>query len=236
MTESPTPSAVHPHGEPPIDQEAVLRSAAGRLEREFEGVFGAETVEGFLNSSYEHVSAHANVPHFLPLLAERFTRQRLHALARIEGKAQSGRPMVLFLSPHDAGRGPMALGFFNRITGDHAVAWSGGDDPVGDIDPAVVEAMREVGIDISGEFPMPWTEEIARAADVIVTMDYGDDCPVVPGIGYREWDVPDPLGRDIEAVRPIRDELEARVDELATELFPATGSDRRTRAAGDRRW
>ncbi|WP_040835210.1 low molecular weight phosphatase family protein [Nocardia brevicatena] len=222
MTESPAPSAVPPHGESSIDQQIALRSAAGRLEREFEGVFGGETVERFLSSSYDHVRAHADVTDFPPLPAERFTRQRLHALAEVEGRARSGRPMVLFLSAHDAGRGPMALAFFNRMTGDHAVAWSGGDDPVDDVDPVVVEAMREVGIDIGGAFPMPWTEEIARAADVIVTMDYEDDCPAVPGIGYREWDVPDPLGRDIEAVRPIRDELEARVGELVAELRPTT--------------
>lgn len=222
MTESPTPSAVNPHGEPPIDQQTALRSAAGRLEREFGAIFDGETVEGFLNSSYEHVRTHANVTNFLPLLAERLTRQRLHALGEVEGRARSGRPMVLFLSPHDAGRGPMAHAFFNRMTGDHAVAWSGGDDPGGDIDPVVVAAMREVGIELGGEFPMPWTEEIARVADVIVTMDYGDDCPAVPGIGYREWDVPDPRGRDIEAVRPIRDELESRVGELVAELGLAT--------------
>ena len=106
MTESPAPSAVHPHGVPSTDQQIALRSAASRLGREFEGVFGGETVEGFLNSSYGHVRAHADVTTFLPLLAERFTRQRLHALAEVEGRARSGRPMVLFLSAHDAGRGP----------------------------------------------------------------------------------------------------------------------------------
>nr|WP_040792539.1 low molecular weight phosphatase family protein [Nocardia paucivorans] len=222
MTENPAPNAVHPHGEPALDRWAALRSAADRLEREFAGVFDRKTVEEFLSSSYGRIRAHADITELPPLSAERVARQRLHALAEVEGRARAGRPMVLFLSEHDAGRGPMALAFFNRMVGDRAVAWSGGDDPVGDIDPVVVTAMREVGIEIGDEVPMPWTEEMARVADVIVTMDHGDDCPAVPGIGYREWDVPDPRGRDIEAVRPIRDELANRVGELVAELGPVT--------------
>ncbi len=98
-----------------------------------------------------------------PLLAEKFARQRLHALATVEGRSQDGRPTVSFLCTHNAGRSQMALGFFQHLAGGAAVAWSGGSEPASTINPAAVEAMRERGIDISAEFPKPWTEEVVRA-------------------------------------------------------------------------
>lgn len=96
----------------------------------------------------------------------------------VEGKALTGRPAVLFLCTHNAGRSQMALGFFQRLAGDRAVAWSGGSEPGDELNPAAVEAMHERGIDITGEFPKPWTDEILRATDVIITMGCGDACPV----------------------------------------------------------
>ncbi|WUI04324.1 arsenate reductase ArsC [Spirillospora sp. NBC_00431] len=112
----------------------------------------------------------------------------------------------------------MALGFFTRLAGDGAIGWSGGSEPGDQINPAAVEAMRERGIDITGEFPKPWTTEIARAADVIVTMGCGDACPVFPGKRYLDWTLDDPAGQDLAAVRPIRDEIEQRVRDLLTDL------------------
>jgi arsenate reductase len=136
----------------------------------------------------------------------------------VGGNALTGTPAVLFLCTHNAGRSQMALGFFQRLAGDRAVAWSGGSEPGAELNPAAVEAMNERGIDITGEFPKPWTDEMARAADVIVTMGCGDACPVFPGKRYEDWTVDDPAGRDLEAVRPIRDELERRVRRLLDEL------------------
>lgn len=112
----------------------------------------------------------------------------------------------------------MALGFFQRLAGDAAVAWSGGSEPGIDVNPAAVEAMREVGIDISGEYPKPWTDEIVRAADVVITMGCGDACPVFPGKRYEEWVLDDPAGRDVAEVRPIRHDIERRVRQLLAEL------------------
>ncbi|MFI7637310.1 arsenate reductase ArsC [Nonomuraea sp. NPDC049400] len=148
------------------------------------------------------------------LLTERFARQRLRALARVEGKDTTGTPIVLFLCVHNAGRSQMALGFFTHLAGDRAIGWSGGSDPGERINPSAIEAMRERGIDITGEFPKPWTTEIAQAADVIVTMGCGDACPVFPGKQYADWRLPDPAGQSVEAVRPIRDEIERRVRTL----------------------
>jgi protein-tyrosine-phosphatase len=125
---------------------------------------------------------------------------------------------VLFLCVHNAGRSQMALGWFTHLAGDHAVAWSGGSEPADQVNPAAIAAMAEVGIDISPEFPKRWTDDIVRAADVVVTMGCGDACPFYPGKRYEDWTLDDPAGQGIDAVRPIRDEIEQRVRTLLDEL------------------
>ncbi|WP_347404778.1 arsenate reductase ArsC [Micromonospora sp. WMMD1102] len=205
-----------------IDQQLALRTAAVRLADEFGGVYGTETVERFLHTSYDQFALASTVPHFLPLLAERFARQRLQALARVEGLHQDGRPVVLFLCVHNAGRSQMALGFFHHLAGDRAVAWSGGSEPGTEVNPAAVAAMAERGIDISTEYPKPWTDEVVRAADVVVTMGCGDACPIFPGTRYENWDLDDPAGRTADQVRPIRDEIERRVRRLLDQLSVPT--------------
>lgn len=132
------------------------------------------------------------------------------------------RPTVLFLCTHNAGRSQMALGFFKHLAGDGAVGWSGGSEPGDEINPAAVEVMAEVGIDITGEFPKPWTDEIVSASDVIVTMGCGDACPVFVGHRYEEWVLPDPAGQAVDTVRPIRDEIEGRVRQLLSDLGVTT--------------
>ena len=127
-------------------------------------------------------------------------------------------PTVLFLCTHNAGRSQMALGFFNRYAAGRAIAYSGGSEPADQINPAAVEAMAEVGIDITTERPKRWTDDMVRAADVVVTMGCGDACPVAPGRRYEEWVLPDPAGKPVEDVRPIRDEIERRVRHLVDEL------------------
>ena len=201
-----------------LDQQYALKVAAARLARDFDGIYGAETIERFLVSSYDQFALNATVTNFLPLLAERFARQRLSALARVEGKRGDGKPTVLFLCVHNAGRSQMALGFFQHYAGDAAVAWSGGSEPGTEVNPAAVEAMRERGIDISGEYPKPWTDEVVRAADVVITMGCGDACPIFPGKRYEEWELDDPAGKTVADIRPVRDEIERRVLTLLEEL------------------
>ncbi len=128
------------------------------------------------------------------------------------------KPGVLFLCTHNAGRSQMALGFFNHLAGDRAVAYSGGSEPAEHINPAAVAAMAEKGIDITGEHPKRWTDEMVQTAYVVVTMGCGDTCPLVPGHRYEEWELPDPAGRPVEAVRPIRDEIEKLVRQLLADL------------------
>jgi arsenate reductase (thioredoxin) len=201
-----------------IDQQLAIRNAAKTLRSEFEGTFATETIELFLQTSYDQFADRARFTNFLPLMAERFARQRLHALARVEGKSDGGTPIVLFLCVHNAGRSQMALGWFNHLAGERAVAWSGGSEPGIEINPAAVEAMAEVGIDITGEFPKPWTEEIVKAADVVITMGCGDACPLYPGKRYEDWELDDPEGLDVAAVRPVRDEIRARVETLLSQI------------------
>jgi arsenate reductase len=204
------------------DQRHALRVAAANLHDEFEGVFGTETIELYLQTSYDQFAEGATVHNFLPLMAERFAKQRLQALARVEGKATDGTPVVLFLCVHNAGRSQMALGWFNHLSAGRAVAWSGGSEPGTQINPAAVAAMAEVGIDITGEFPKPWTDDIIKAADVVVTMGCGDACPLFPGKRYEDWELDDPAGRDVAEVRRIRDEIRGRVEVLLAQIVPTS--------------
>jgi len=129
-------------------------------------------------------------------------------------------PSVVFLCVHNAGRSQMAAGWMQQLAGGRVEVFSGGSDPASDVNPVAVEAMAEVGIDISRERPKSWTDETIRAADVIVTMGCGDSCPVFPGKHYIDWELSDPAGRPIEEVRAIRDEIRGRVEQLVTEIAP----------------
>ena len=127
-------------------------------------------------------------------------------------------PSVLFVCVHNAGRSQMAAGFLSRLAGDSITVRSAGSAPADEVNPAAVAAMAEVGIDISGESPQILTADAVQASDVVITMGCGDTCPVFPGTSYRDWVLDDPAGRGIDAVRPIRDEIRAKVEALITEL------------------
>lgn len=199
----------------PSPADHQLREAAVRLRREFDGLVDGETVERLLADSVERLSASARATTWIPLLAERLTRDRLRAASR---PADPVRPSVLFLCVHNAGRSQMAAGWLRALAGDTVDVWSGGSEPAGSVNGAAVEAMAEVDIDIAAELPQPWTDDIIRAADVVVTMGCGDTCPVFPGKRYVDWELDDPAGRDVAGVRPIRDEIERRVRGLLAEL------------------
>jgi arsenate reductase len=153
-----------------------------------------------------------------PRLAERFASGRLEALANIEGKLHVTIPSVLFLCVHNAGRSQMAAGWLQHLAGDRVNVYSGGFEPASEINQAAITAMAEVGVDMSVNYPKPWTDEIVRAADVVVTMGCGDACPIVPGKRYEDWDLADPAGRSVEDVRPIRDDIRHRVEHLLDSL------------------
>jgi protein-tyrosine-phosphatase len=128
------------------------------------------------------------------------------------------RPEVLFVCVHNAGRSQMAAALLAHIGGDRVRVTSAGSAPAGEVNQAVVEAMAEIGLDLSHELPKPLTDDAARAADVVITMGCGDACPYYPGKRYEDWQLDDPAGRSVDDVRPIRDEIERRVRELLGRL------------------
>ncbi|MFF0217582.1 arsenate reductase ArsC [Streptomyces vinaceus] len=130
----------------------------------------------------------------------------------------STAPSVLFVCVHNAGRSQMAAAFLTHLGGDRVQVRSAGSAPADTVNPAVVEAMREAGIDISAETPKVLTAEAVQSSDVVITMGCGDACPYFPGKRYLDWQLADPAGRGVAAVRPIRDEIEGRIRSLLTEL------------------
>ncbi len=130
----------------------------------------------------------------------------------------TGKPAVLFLCVHNAGRSQMGAGWLRHLAGDAVDVFSGGTDPARETNPTAVAVMAEVGVDIAGEYPQPWTDEIARSADVIVSMGCGDACPVFPGTRYEDWDLTDPKDQPIGVVREIRDDIRSRVEALMGSL------------------
>lgn len=200
------------------EQQLQIRQAAERLRREFDGALNAETIERFMNDSLDVLLPRASTTQWVPLLAERFARDRLRALVRLESDTPITTPSVLFLCVHNAGRSQMAAGWMRHLAGELVDVYSGGSEPADQVNRAAVEVMAEVGVDIAGELPQPWSDEIVRAADVVVTMGCGDACPVFPGKRYLDWELDDPAGRPVEEVRPIRDDIESRVRGLLSEL------------------
>ncbi|MET7772724.1 arsenate reductase ArsC [Nocardia sp. NPDC005366] len=131
------------------------------------------------------------------------------------------KPSVLFVCVHNAGRSQMAAGFLAHLAGDAIEVRSAGSAPADSVNPAAVEAMAELGIDISDQSPKILTFDAVESSDVVITMGCGDTCPVFPGVSYRDWVLEDPAGKGVESVRPIRDEIESRVQDLIAELLPA---------------
>jgi arsenate reductase len=202
-------------------ERMCLHTVARDLHTEFRGIFGEETIEALVLDSYNELASTATITRWLVVGAERFARQRLQALAHAESAAKGKLPAVLFLCVHNAGRSQMALGWFSHLAGDRAIAWSGGSEPVSGINPGVLAAMAEAGIDISREFSKPWTDEFVLAADVVITMGCGDACPLLPGKHYEDWELDDPAGKTLEEIRLIRDEIRDRVANLLEKLASA---------------
>jgi arsenate reductase len=133
------------------------------------------------------------------------------------------RPSVLFVCVHNAGRSQMAAGFLRMLAGDSVEVRSAGTTPADTVNPVVVEAMNEVGVDLSAQTPKVLDPQVVQASDVVITMGCGDECPYFPGTTYLDWELPDPAGRDLAGVRPIRDEIRRRVLELLGTLRPTGG-------------
>jgi arsenate reductase len=201
--------------------DVKLNGAEDRLAAEFGGVFSRQTVAELLRDSFDRLAATAKVRTYLELFAERFARERLAAAAQSQ-TGESGRvPEVLFVCVHNAGRSQMAAGLLDKRAKGSVHVRSAGSAPADSINPAVVEAMAEIGIDLAREFPKPLTDDVVRASDIVVTMGCGDACPIYPGKRYVDWELADPAGKSLHDVRAIRDEIDGRVQALLAELVRA---------------
>jgi len=199
-----------------------LEATIDELSEEFSGVFSRGTVERFVYESSDRLGDRpVTGPNFLPLLVGRFARDRLWALAQAEGRVEKSMPEVLFVCVRNAGRSQMAAAFTHRASEGWIAVRSAGSQPGERINPQVIEAMQEIGIDVTEEFPKPLTDEVVRAADVVITMGCGDSCPLYPGKHYEDWNVADPDQQPIEVVRAIRDDIRGRVVALVANLTPA---------------
>jgi protein-tyrosine-phosphatase len=198
---------------------AHVRKASEALADEFRGVYSQETIERFITESLDLLGG-SRINVYVPVLAHRFARERLRALGQAEGRLGKDQPEVLFVCVHNAGRSQMAAGLVTLRSGGGIGVRSAGSSPADEINPRVVEAMAELGVDLADAFPKPLTDEVVRAADVVITMGCGDACPIYPGKRYEDWEVGDPAeATSLDEVRAIRDAIDARVQKLAAELL-----------------
>lgn len=200
-----------------LEREFLLKREIAHLAGEFRGIFGAETVERYVRESLDDLER-VRVKDFIPIFVRRFSRERLRALAQVEGRIAKDMPEVLFVCTHNAGRSQMAAALLQHLSGGRVHVRSAGSDPADQINPAAIAAMAEIGLDLSEEFPKPLTDEIVQAADSVITMGCGDACPVYPGKRYQDWEVADPAGQPVETVREIRNDIALRVELLLAEL------------------
>ena len=198
----------------------MVSHIGAQLSDEFAGTFSPETIERFVAESFESLSK-AEAQAFVPLFIYRFARERLRAAGQAEGVIVKEVPEVLFVCVHNAGRSQMAAALLQRAAQGRVHVRSAGSTPANEIHAGVRLAMAEIGVNMSQEFPKPLTDEVVRAADVVITMGCGDACPVYPGKRYLDWELDDPADRPIAEVRPIRDEIDRKVRALLEELVPA---------------
>lgn len=201
------------------DNTELLHRISARLADRFAGIFAAETVERYVFESYMALARTARISAYLPATTEHFANDRLNALAKSKGAVASEVPQVLFVCVHNAGRSQMAAALLTVEAKGRIKVRSAGSLPAAELDPAVVTAMAEMGLDLTRDYPKPLTDDVVRASDVVITMGCGDSCPIYPGKRYEDWDLPDPADQPLETVREIRDRIHDRVKTLTASLL-----------------
>jgi arsenate reductase (thioredoxin) len=201
----------------PVTRQHVEK-AAEALQDEFAGTFSRETIARFIAESVE-LLGESKINVFVPVLAHRFARERLKALGQADGLITKEQPEVLFVCVQNAGRSQMAAGLLTLRSGGQVGVRSAGSDPGEIVNPLAAQAMAELGVDLEDAFPKPLTDEVVRAADVVVTMGCGDACPIYPGKRYEDWEVDDPAeASSVDEVRSIRNAIDRRIQRLLAEL------------------
>ncbi|WP_258069526.1 MULTISPECIES: low molecular weight phosphatase family protein [unclassified Rathayibacter] len=196
----------------------VIERIADRLAYRFSSHFSEETVRKYVFDSYAQLKVRHRVAKHLPALTSRFASERLGALASARGVVLSTTAEVLFVCVQNAGRSQIAAAVLRELAGDSVHVRTAGSDPAEQIDPTVREALEEAGYSLVEEFPKPLTDDVVQAANVVITMGCGDACPIYPGRRYMDWKVEDPVGRSLEDVREIREDIAGRVRQLLAEL------------------
>lgn len=200
--------------------EEYLKRLAGDLTEKFAGVFNSETIERYVLESYTGLLRTSTVRTHLASRTIHFATDRLTALAQAKGAIERTVPEVLFVCEQNAGRSQMAAVLTAQLSQGRVHVRSAGSAPGKDLNPAVVEAMAELGLSMTEEFPKPLTDDVVQAADVVVTMGCGDACAIYPGKRYEDWELTDPAGLSLVEVRVIRDDIRTRVEALLAELLP----------------
>ncbi|GAW52138.1 MULTISPECIES: three-helix bundle dimerization domain-containing protein [unclassified Nocardioides] len=206
-----------------LEPEHLLHNIAEALTPEFAGIFGPETIEAYVADAYQRIAHEARIKTYLPTLTARIAQAALIERARTQKDIHmTTTPEVLFVCVHNQGRSQMAAALLAHHAAGRVHVRSAGSAPADSVNPAVVEVMAEVGIDISQEFPKKLLTEDVAASDVVITMGCGDACPIFPGKRYEDWALNDPSGKGPDAVREIRDEIDQRVQKLLAELVAGT--------------
>lgn len=203
------------------DNTEILHRISDRLADRFTGIFATETVERYVFESYTALARTAKISAYLPSTTEHFANDRLAALAKSKGSVVSEVPEVLFVCVQNAGRSQIAAALLNVEAKGRIRVRSAGSMPASELDPTVVTAMSEMGLDLANDYPKPLTDDVVRASDVVITMGCGDSCPIYPGKRYEDWDLTDPAGESLETVRVIRDEIHERIKSLVRSLLAA---------------
>ncbi|SFI58686.1 Protein-tyrosine-phosphatase [Microbacterium saccharophilum] len=195
-----------------------IASVARDLSYRFSATFSAETVGRYVVESYLLLSQRAHVRTHLAALTAKYAADRLDALAAAQGMTLRGTPEVLFVCVQNAGRSQIAAAYLRHLAGGAVHVRTAGSEPAAAVNPRVLEALAEVGVPLSDDFPKPLTDEVVQAADYVITMGCGDACPVYPGRRYMDWDLADPVILDDAGLRAVRDEIRVLVEGLLVEI------------------
>lgn len=199
-------------------QQTLLR-VVSRLAEKYQGIFAAETIERVVFESYASLLRQGFKRRNITNFTEKFSFDRLRALATAKGSVAKDKPDVLFVCVQNAGRSQMAMAFLNDLSGGRITVRSAGSMPAGEVSAKTIAVMSEVGLDLSEQFPKPLTDDVVQASDVVITMGCGDACPLYPGKTYLDWALEDPAELDLDGVRRVRDEIKALVEGLVHEIL-----------------
>ncbi|WP_134325199.1 three-helix bundle dimerization domain-containing protein [Cumulibacter soli] len=205
-------------GQPPEQARRYQQIVADLVDR-FEGVFTEVEVRAAVRQAHAALAITSRIPAYLPVLVERFATDLLGAKAVASGRRPTPLPRLLFVCVHNAGRSQIAAALAKHLSGARVNVQSAGSRPIGSVNPVALEVLAERGIPAPDAFPKPLTDDVLHAADVVVTMGCGDECPYVPGKRYEDWPVADPDGADLETVRRITDDIQIRVTQLLAEVL-----------------